>query len=389
MDGTVRETIISSNLDTPHGITIDQNEGRIYWTDLGPGIFYRIESANLDGSDRKIILYQTYQTPFSIAVTKEKILWTDTRNKALWGIRKNLEGATPEKIRTYNESPRDIYQKMSIENIPQCQNVKSAINKNKKLIEQFDIAADSLQCLNLGELINNRCRCPRGYTGTRCEINLCHNYCFVGECLITTDGYPNCKCPQEFSGERCETKIQKNHCLNGGTYRIEYINGKKETFCECPYGFSGVQCENQICKDFCINGECKIQIKDGKAIPSCDCAKGFSGDRCQIEICKSNCLNNGKCNTQLINDTLHPICDCPPGFSGSRCEIQVCKNYCFNEGVCKIQVENQNNIVQCECPQGFTGNQCEIKTELESDCTVICEEGEEFGFIDTTGKRCR
>lgn len=50
MDGSDRRTIIADGVFWPNGLTIDYAAGRLYWADAKHHV---IESANLDGSDRK------------------------------------------------------------------------------------------------------------------------------------------------------------------------------------------------------------------------------------------------------------------------------------------------------------------------------------------------
>lgn len=271
LDGSEREVLISGNVDMPQDISIDQANDKIYWADVGSGIYYRIESANLDGTNRKIVLEDTHQRPYSIAVTDEMIYWTDLTSEALWGIKKGADGEKPVKYRSFNEEPMGIFAKNDISTVEHCKGVVQVIEKNKKTVELFEIATDSIQCLNYGELVNSKCHCVRGFTGTRCETNLCHNYCIHGTCSISTEGYPQCKCLE--------------------------------------------------------------------------------------------------------------------GFAGSRCESEMCNGYCLNDGICKLQ--NNEVVKTCECRQGFSGERCEIKSEIETLCTVLCEEGEEFNVIESSGKKCR
>lgn len=53
MDGTARKPIITQNLTWPNGLAIDHAMGKIYWADGGTKV---IEYANLDGSERKILI---------------------------------------------------------------------------------------------------------------------------------------------------------------------------------------------------------------------------------------------------------------------------------------------------------------------------------------------
>lgn len=54
MDGSDRRTIIVDGIFWPNGLTIDYAAGRLYWADAKHHV---IESANLDGSDRKKVFF--------------------------------------------------------------------------------------------------------------------------------------------------------------------------------------------------------------------------------------------------------------------------------------------------------------------------------------------
>ena len=51
MDGTNRKVVVGSDLVWPNGVTVDIAGSRIYWTDAGKD---RIEVANFDGSNRQV-----------------------------------------------------------------------------------------------------------------------------------------------------------------------------------------------------------------------------------------------------------------------------------------------------------------------------------------------
>lgn len=51
MHGENRQSIISSNLRWPNGITIDVTGSKIYWTEAGNK---KIEVANFDGTGRQV-----------------------------------------------------------------------------------------------------------------------------------------------------------------------------------------------------------------------------------------------------------------------------------------------------------------------------------------------
>lgn len=53
LDGKDRTVIVSTNLVSPSGLTIDFTEDRLFWCDQRRGL---VETAALDGSDRQILL---------------------------------------------------------------------------------------------------------------------------------------------------------------------------------------------------------------------------------------------------------------------------------------------------------------------------------------------
>lgn len=58
----------SAGLMTTDGLAVDAVGRKIYWTDTGTN---RIEVANLDGSMRKVLVWQNLDSPRAIAVYHE------------------------------------------------------------------------------------------------------------------------------------------------------------------------------------------------------------------------------------------------------------------------------------------------------------------------------
>ena len=53
MDGNKRKVLVSKGIVWPNGLTADYDEDRLYWVDANRDT---IESCNLDGLDRKLVL---------------------------------------------------------------------------------------------------------------------------------------------------------------------------------------------------------------------------------------------------------------------------------------------------------------------------------------------
>ena len=103
-------------------------------------------------------------------------------------------------------------------------------------------------------MVNNACKCRRGYSGPRCEISVCHNYCIRGSCKIDANSNPKCYCPAGYSGSRCEIDKCHGMCLNSGSCSVDEHN---EVACVCKPGYFGERCEflndikNELCKTYC------------------------------------------------------------------------------------------------------------------------------------------
>lgn len=91
MDGDPNTRVVLHNLtgSWPNGITIDFTTRRIFWTDAR---FKVIESSNLNGSDRRLVIRIPRQHPFSIAVFKDFIYWADWRSRAIFKANKFTGG---------------------------------------------------------------------------------------------------------------------------------------------------------------------------------------------------------------------------------------------------------------------------------------------------------
>jgi len=64
------ENVISAGLKRPQGITVDWIARKLYWTDCRDAKWgtNRIEVANLDGSNRKVLFWKDLGLPRAIAV---------------------------------------------------------------------------------------------------------------------------------------------------------------------------------------------------------------------------------------------------------------------------------------------------------------------------------
>lgn len=281
LDNQTQEVIVSNGLYMPTGITVDQFAQRIVWADKREGIYYRIESSNLDGSQREVLHEGTHQRPFGVAVDAEAVYWTDINNNALWRKKKRIE-EHPEKLRHFKENPFGLVSNKLVKNITECTlffDVKEHYNgpakEYFKIEMDYDDKDEVIHCLNGGEIEEDGCKCKRGFTGDQCEISLCNNYCLRGNCHISSIGYPQCRCPLGFVGSRCERNLCDNFCLNDG----ECFKNSNSTFgvgCQCQDGYFGRRCEmnfnaKELCDIFCKEKRSDVLMSENnKLICRCD-----------------------------------------------------------------------------------------------------------------------
>lgn len=267
LDGSNYEILIERDVHMPRGIFIDQYTNRLYWGDDLPGDHYSLESANLDGSDRKDVVRGLYHVPFDVAVDETSVYWTDEQDSGIWQIGKNAtEDDKPVKLQNFTERsmPRAIVTRSHFlsaqANNPDCRTIinliKSTIATSTPRISSSSssdrmLLGDNIdapnKCLNNGRFDGGACVCPRDYQGAHCEIPKCYNYCVEGTCEIAPSGNAVCRCRPGFSGDRCENDVCNNYCLNGGHCLIE----NDERSCQCPTSYFGHRCENMNIKEMC------------------------------------------------------------------------------------------------------------------------------------------
>lgn len=100
------EVLVDTNLVRPKNIVIDQQSKRFYWSDAQDGHEYFVESAELDGSNRKIIHndHSADSSPTSVVIDESNLFWTDNIEGNIWKIAKNASSSeAPLKIRDFGD----------------------------------------------------------------------------------------------------------------------------------------------------------------------------------------------------------------------------------------------------------------------------------------------
>ncbi|XP_075430641.1 cadherin EGF LAG seven-pass G-type receptor 3 isoform X2 [Ascaphus truei] len=130
-----------------------------------------------------------------------------------------------------------------------CENYMKCISVLKFDSSAPFIASESILFRPIHPITGLRCRCPQGFTGDYCEmeINLCYsNPCQNGGVCARREGDYTCICGERFTGDNCEVDSGSGHCVpgvcrNGGTCTNLAEGGFS---CQCPSGdFNKPYCE--------------------------------------------------------------------------------------------------------------------------------------------------
>ncbi|XP_069482622.1 low-density lipoprotein receptor-related protein 4-like [Ambystoma mexicanum] len=80
MDGTNRKVLIKEKLGWPTGLALDLLSWKIFWSD---DKFHCISSANLDGTNIKVIQLKKIQSPFSLTVFENEVYWSEIKTRTV------------------------------------------------------------------------------------------------------------------------------------------------------------------------------------------------------------------------------------------------------------------------------------------------------------------
>ncbi|KAJ2943623.1 hypothetical protein O0L34_g16734 [Tuta absoluta] len=249
IDGTDRKVIVNSDIFMPISVVVDQQMKKIFWADDREGIHYSIESSDLDGQSRRTIVKGTLHRPNALAVSKDSLYWIDWGYSTVWKVPKNptaeASDVKPEELFSFTGTPFGIVANYSIEDqtagIGECAPLKN-LSLNKTAINYAEVIPTDTGVLCLHGIKvegKSECTCSPGYTGKRCEIPVCQNYCLQGEC-VPVNGQPKCRCENGFSGSRCEINLCSDRCLNNGQCVIK----DQKPSCQCSEDYTGARCES-------------------------------------------------------------------------------------------------------------------------------------------------
>uniref|UniRef100_A0A8C5HU04 EGF-like domain-containing protein n=1 Tax=Gouania willdenowi TaxID=441366 RepID=A0A8C5HU04_GOUWI len=363
MDGSLRRILLEKNLRRPTGLAIDYYNQRLYWAD--PELSH-IGSMRLDGSDPLVTIsdrHGIYQ-PYRIDLFEDYIYGT--------GLNHNVF-----KIHKFGKQSAEFFS-LGVE---KPTNVL-VYHRYKQQDASNPCSRMSCDFMCLLNPTGAKCTCPEGkvlVNGTCSDVSLpgkkiprkpghIHVEFNGGRCLTNEKGDWRCYCWPDFSGERCEVNHCTDYCLNGGTCMGSPLG--KPT-CRCPLGFSGSFCEKRICDNYCLNGG-TCDVTEGNQ-PVCRCMAEYTGERCFYHICHHYCVNSKACT---LSSSGYVECVCPARFEGNKCEVDKCLR--CHGAPCLITEETGD--VFCNCTNGRIAPSCQLcdgycyngGTSKTTQCTHLC-----------------
>ncbi|XP_022098055.1 protocadherin Fat 4-like [Acanthaster planci] len=337
-NGTQQQVIVSRNLLKPNAITMDYDTDRLYFADAWTD---RIESCNVDGSDRTVLLNRRfYFHPFDLTLYDDRIYWTDLYQHTIVSAHKDTGGD-----RIFISGPFVF------------PHVIHAVHPSRQL----------------------------SHAPNYCEANGGRGMC-ESNCTAFSTGY-SCSCNSGYAlNDDLLTCSDINECGidNGGC--SHHCNNMEGTFqCQCIDGFAllpdGVTCaDNNECNN--NRGGCEYACHNTDSGYYCSCSNGYelrSDQRTCQDI--NECLPTSPCpvEAQCINQDGSYRCMCPNGYiydtmNGICADVDECL---AGQGTCTQRCDNQPGSFSCSCHDGFVldgdGVSCSDVNECE-DSLHACQQ---------------
>ncbi|XP_054886331.1 pro-epidermal growth factor-like [Poeciliopsis prolifica] len=320
LEGSSRVMVASTGLVSPTGLTIDFTDDRLFWCDQIRGL---IETAALDGSDRRVLIENQVGRPFDLAVFEDRLWISEWEHQQIRSVHKR----TGQKL----------------------QRIHGSLAQPASVVVVHPLAKPGANaCLHLN-----------GGCAQMCESN---------------QGLSHCSCLPHFTlsadGKSCLSVSSSNVSAESGDKTSNLTSLKNKTLHEesiIPLAGDDRKAEGTDPALFtekmiadqneCSSLRCAVSARCvlDAGNPLCLCQEGFTGDG---QTCLALDRTSPKATSQTPMDvtTQHHISNsaekCPPSHDA----------YCLHHGVCFYFPELKSYA--CNCIRGYLGARCQF-SDLE------------------------
>ena len=338
LSGADVEKIITENIETPNGLTIDHRAQKLYWSDARLDM---IERCNFDGSGRKVVVHGYPQHVFGLTVYGDHLYWTDWLLRAVLSANKYTGSDITYLRKNIVRQPMGIV----------------AVSKDANACRNDTCSTLSSRCQQRCEVDDHgiaHCACKTGFVlnSDRTTCRPAHVVCSFGqfacssgECIDiekTCDGSSDCMDKDDEDTRYCQTRL-------------------------CPTGYFR-----------CGNGRCIEMSKKCDRIHDC-------GDASDEHDCPCNPHSEFQCATgerTCIKAVYR--CDqekdCPDASDEIGCPQMSCHNLLGDSTFGSLEVVHCNRTTACIFPSWFCDghNDC-WDNEDEEGCSLmappVCDVG--------------